>query len=434
MFFDFTNRHLLSFFLKEDRLMIRHLITYTLLLTTLFAETNPSFSTPPQFEVAEFLKITPQQRSEISNTGGRAIIQGILTSVGMSYCTLQDPHSFQSITCGFDPAHRGEYYAQRPGTRVQLSGIPVVGSNGLLTLSDARVYDPHRPPPNPEPVFQNAVFETTNIPASSAPIQYVNPPTSENTETAPAESSSSPNTSTQNSVAGETPEGSPQFIRRAVPRREGIGRSASIYIGGTFFQSGDGSGTVSPSLSTGFSGSNSLDTRSKTGMTIGAKFSYSMPIKNLEGETRSFIPGVEGEMLYSNFNHQANLSGSGASGQYRTDIDILALMGNGTLKFNLTPFYPYIGLGAGFAYVNAQNAQLRSSTTGVNASLEDSDDVSLAGQAFVGTEYILSKDWSLFGEYKYLHLQDLNLNHSNATFDYDFLGLHYFNVGVRNYF
>lgn len=415
--------------------MIRHFtvacLLHAFLLSALHSENIANVASPTMLSVNDFLKLNPSQRAEVASQGGRAVVQGVLTSVGMSYCTIQDPNSFQSITCGFDPVHRAEYYSQRPGSRVQIIGIPIVGSNGLLTLSDSRIYDPNRPAA-PQPQFQNAVFETTSIPSSSAPVQTVpsvSPPlTSNSTSEEPTSSE------TESASATNATDGNPQFIRRAVPRREGIGRSVSLYLGGSFAQSGDGSATVSPTLGAGFTGANSFDTRSQTGMTIGAKYAYSMSIKNNEGDIQPFIPGVEGELLYANFNHRGNLSGSGASGQYRTDLDILALMGSGTMKFNLTPFFPYLGLGAGFAYINGQNAQLRSSVTGVNSSLEDADDVALCGQAFVGLEYLLSKEWSLFGEYKYLHLQDLNLQHTNSTIDYDFLGLHFFNVGVRRYF
>lgn len=381
---------------------------------------------PQNFEVSEFLKINTAQRSEIAITGGKVIVHGILTGVGMSYCTIQDPHSFQSITCGFDSAIRAEYYSQRPGNSISIVGTPVVGSNGQLTLSDARLYDANHPILSQQPTVQNAVMESTNIPSSPGIREPGFPVSNPST---PAEAASSAKSSS------ETAEGTPQFIRRAVPRREGVGRSASLYVGGNFAQSGDGSATIPATTATGFSGSNSLDTRSQSGMLIGAKYSYTMALKNNEGDAQPILPGLEGEMLYTNFNSRANISNSsGASAEYRSDFDVFALMGNGTLKFNLAPFYPYIGAGAGFAYVSAQNAQLSASTGTAAQSLRDTDDVTLAGQAFIGLEYILSKEWAIFGEYKYLHLQDLNFDHNATKLDYDFLGLHSMNIGVRNYF
>lgn len=406
--------------------MIHTLALYVLLLVSLFAQMPGEMPMPQNFEVSEFLKINAAQRSEIAITGGKAIVHGILTGVGMSYCTIQDPHSFQSITCGFDSAIRAEYYSQRPGNSISIVGTPVVGSNGQLTLSDARLYDANHPILSQQPTVQNAVMESTNIPSSPGIREPGFPVSNPST---PAEVAASTKSS------AETAEGTPQFIRRAVPRREGVGRSASLYVGGNFAQSGDGSVTIPSTTATGFSGSNSLDTRSQSGMIIGAKYSYTMTLKNNEGDAQPILPGLEGEMLYTNFNSRANISNSsGASAEYRSDFDVFALMGNGTLKFNLAPFYPYIGAGAGFAYVSAQNAQLSASTGTAAQSLRDTDDVTLAGQAFIGLEYILSKEWAIFGEYKYLHLQDLNFDHSATKLDYDFLGLHSMNIGVRNYF
>jgi opacity protein-like surface antigen len=413
--------------------MTRHIALYAFLMIPLCAQV-PGENIPLQnFEVSEFTKLNTAQRSEIAITGGRAIVHGILTSVGMSYCTIQDPHSFQSITCGFDPSFRAEYYSQRPGTSISLVGVPVVGTAGQLTLSEARVYDANHPLVVPQPSVQNAVMETTNIPVNPGAREASFTPASTEQPQATAPRTNEP--TGQKAITEVTEGGDPQFIRRAVPRKEGVGRSASLYVGGTFAQSGDGSASIPTTTAPGFAGSNSLNTRSQGGMTIGAKYSYTMALKNNEGNPQPVMPGFEGELLYSNFNYRGNISNSAAtSGEYRSDFDVFALLGNGTIKFNLTPFFPYLGAGAGFAYVSAQNSQLSTNTTGTSQSLRDTDDVTLAGQAFMGVEYILSKDWALFGEYKYLHLQDLNFDHNKTQVDYDFLGLHYLNIGVRNYF
>ncbi len=421
--------------------MIYSIALYVFFVASLFAQMPGEMLKPQGFEVSEFVKINSAQRSEIAITGGRAVVHGILTSVGMSYCTIQDPHSFQSITCGFDSAIRAEYYSQRPGNSISLIGTPLVGSNGQLTLADARIYDANRPILTQQPVLQNAVMETTNIPANpgiresgfpnSAPLSSSSTTTESSSINPVTPHESSPKTM----AGGESAEGNPQFIRRAVPRREGVGRSASLYVGGSFAQSGDGSVSFPMGTGAGFTGANNLDTRSQGGMMIGAKYSYTMALKNNEGDPQSILPGIEGELLYSNFNYRGNISNlSGTSAEYRSDFDIFALLGNGTLKFNLTPFYPYIGIGAGFAYVSAQNAQLSTNLVTGAQRLRDTDDVTLAGQAFMGLEYILSKEWAIFGEYKYLHLQDLNFDHNATKIDYDFLGLHSLNIGVRNYF
>ncbi|MES2310392.1 MAG: hypothetical protein V4507_16185, partial [Verrucomicrobiota bacterium] len=146
--------------------MTRHIALYVFLLIPLCAQ-MPGENIPLQnFEVSEFTKLNTAQRSEIAITGGHAIVHGILTSVGMSYCTIQDPHSFQSITCGFDPAVRAEYYAQRPGTAVSVIGVPVVGSGGQLTLSETRIFDANHPVLSQQPTVQNVTMETTNIPGA----------------------------------------------------------------------------------------------------------------------------------------------------------------------------------------------------------------------------------------------------------------------------
>ncbi len=405
--------------------MTYSIVLYLCIVLSLFSQGTGEMPPPQSFDVSEFLKINTAQRSEIELMGGRVIVHGVLTSVGMSYCTIQDPHSFQSITCGFDSSIRAEYYSQRPGNSIALIGIPVVGSTGL-TLSDTRVYDANNPILAQQPKLINASMETTNIPVSAGVRESG---FSNSNPVASAEPSTQP-------TAGVTQtEAAPQFIRRAVPRREGVGRSASLYVGGNFAQNGDGSASFPLSTGVGFSGANSLDTKAQGGMMIGAKYSYTMALKNNEGDPQSILPGFEGELLYSNFNYRGNISNSlGTSAEYRSDFDVFALLGNGTLKFNLTPFYPYIGIGAGFAYVSSQNAQLSTSVITGTQRLRDTDDVALAGQAFMGLEYILSKEWALFGEYKYLHLQDLNFDHQSTLIDFDFLGLHTFNIGVRNYF
>lgn len=405
--------------------MTYSIVLYLFFVLSLFSQATGEAPAPQNFDVSEFIKINTNQRSEIGLTGGRVIVHGILTSVGMSYCTIQDPHSFQSITCGFDSSIRAEYYSQRPGNSIALIGIPVVGSTGL-TLSDARVYDPNRPTLTQQPKLINAVMESTNIPVSAGARESGAPSSNPGASADPSAKAS----------VGVTPlEAAPQFIRRAVPRREGVGRSASLYVGGNFAQNGDGSASFPISTGVGFSGANSLDTKAQGGMMIGAKYSYTMALKNNDGDTQSILPGFEGELLYSNFNYRGNISNtSGTSAEYRSDFDVFALLGNGTLKFNLAPFYPYIGIGAGFAYISAQNAQLSTNVVTGSQRLRDTDDVALAGQGFMGLEYILSKEWALFGEYKYLHLQDLNFDHSSTLIDFDFLGLHTFNIGVRNYF
>lgn len=412
--------------------MTRNLTIFTIyfiFIHSIFSEMPGEMPMPQNFEVSEFLKINSAQRSEIAITGGKAVVHGILTSVGMSYCTVQDPHSFQSITCGFDSAIRAEYYSQRPGNSIALVGIPVVGSNGQLTLSESRIYDANHPLLTQQPSFQNVAMETTNIPVTAGAREGTFTPSSESSTGGKSDAA----ISGKNGV-GVT-EGAPQFIRRAVPRREGIGRSASLYLGGTFAQSGSGSATIPATTATGFSGSNSLESRSQGGMMIGAKYSYSMALKNNDGDPQPVLPGYEGELLYSNFNFRGNISNkAGASAEYRSDYDIFALLGNGTLKFNLAPFYPYLGIGGGFAYVSAQNPQLSANTSTSSVSLRDTDHVSFAGQGFIGLEYILSKEWALFGEYKYLHLQGLNFNHDSTKLNFDYLGLHSLNIGVRNYF
>ncbi len=409
------------------------LLLITLLASLAFSRADSSSIEPAAYEVSDFLKLNATQKAALTQSHGKAVLRGILTAVGMTYCTIQDPHSFQIMTCAYDARYRGEFYSQRPGTVITLVGTPISGSNGSLALTDSRVYDANTILSEPTPTLQSISLESPAAP--SAPSL---PPPAPALKTATAPSAPTQTDSKEVVSSGETAgtsdESNPQFIRRAQPRRQAIGQSVSVYLGGTPLQNGDGTAEINASTATGFSGSNAADTHSNLGITIGAKYAYGWGLKNNEGEALPFIPSAEGEFLYTGTSLRSNVSGTGVSGTVRADLDVIAILGNGTLKFQAPPFYPYIGLGGGFAYIGAENARLAATSITSPTDLGDDGDVVLALQGLLGVEYVLSKQWSLFAEYKYLHLHNPSFHLNGAQVNMDYLAFHLFTLGVRTYF
>lgn len=96
--------------------------------------------------------------------------------------------------------------------------------------------------------------------------------------------------------------------------------------------------------------------------------------------------------------------------------------------FRDRPVAVYVGGGLGVAFTDFRNF----SVTG--ARILDDDDAVFAYQGIGGVEYAINKDWSVFGEYRYLGLEDSELTlapTAGGTWRNVEMDSHNFGAGIR---
>ncbi len=98
------------------------------------------------------------------------------------------------------------------------------------------------------------------------------------------------------------------------------------------------------------------------------------------------------------------------------DVHAWTVMLNGLYDFHTgSDWTPYLGAGAGVAFVNFDNAGPFGPAT-----IND-DDAALAAQAIAGVDYQFDDEWSLFAQYNYLHSFGLEVEGDNGvSYDADY--------------
>jgi opacity protein-like surface antigen len=252
------------------------------------------------------------------------------------------------------------------------------------------------------------------------------------------------------------PAPAPRFVTAVQPRGEAAtGWNASVYAGANFAQSAQIRTTLFNTASVKYKES------SKTGINLGAKLGYTFPFENFSFNQRlsgfQFTPGVEAEVSYLKSDLKGRLTDADVGGftgvsptllssltplNAGLKIDSAVFMMNWLGKMQIgSSFRPYIGAGVGMAYTHFESADLARIGTqlgtagGVSVSPQhSSSSYVLAYQVLAGGEYFVARDWSLFGEYKYVVLDSFSTLSFPVDTKVGSLGNHVGVVGVRTYF
>jgi opacity protein-like surface antigen len=248
---------------------------------------------------------------------------------------------------------------------------------------------------------------------------------------------------------------SPAFQTNAVPRTEesyGTDKYVAVWGGANLFQQADPS--VKDNFGLGIK--QDLSLKDSTNFAVGAKIGYIWNLNDLrfygEKSSLTLLPSIEGEFIYTNNNgSKLQLAGSISDGvntasgklEQHYDLDIYALTVNPIMRVQWGIFRPYIGFGIGGAYVDAKNKGITAEGT-VNGSPVSGElwssggsesQVAFCFQGIAGTDVFLSKQWSLFLEYKYLGLVGLEFEKAiggYATYDMgDIYGNHLVVAGLK---
>ena len=153
------------------------------------------------------------------------------------------------------------------------------------------------------------------------------------------------------------------------------------------------------------------------GWLLGLEFGYSF---NVEAPIR---PSIELEFMYLNNDLDAN----SPSASLTSDLRMFTLMANAAIALDLADrrehvgdfwanFRPFVGAGFGGVLVRQNNFKFVDDDLGVIDDWDDSD-FTWGWQVFGGIEYALSDTFSIYGEYKYVSLEDFaNGDIADASF------------------
>ncbi len=150
--------------------------------------------------------------------------------------------------------------------------------------------------------------------------------------------------------------------------------------------------------------SNSSENGFFVGTELGYEFHTPFPIR----------PALEVELFY--VDTKMNAEGPDSS-TLRADLQHINLMANVVLALDLgqgqeevgsfaSALHPYVGAGLGVAYASMGSRNI-DTPEGKSKSLGDSSDFTFAYQVFAGLELDLGDYVSIYGEYRYLVLQEL---------------------------
>ena len=119
---------------------------------------------------------------------------------------------------------------------------------------------------------------------------------------------------------------------------------------------------------------------------------------------------LEGELLYSQLDAETESNDGAFSLRTKGDFSAAAFMINGLVKFEpIWSLRPYIGAGAGVAYVELQDVESEVTFKGtrlVNRTQADAEDWTFAFQGIAGLDFQLNERISIFTEYKALVFHD----------------------------
>ncbi|MFQ3670587.1 MAG: outer membrane beta-barrel protein [Verrucomicrobiia bacterium] len=169
--------------------------------------------------------------------------------------------------------------------------------------------------------------------------------------------------------------------------------------------------------------------RSSVQPAAGIKFGYTWPFDavatdQFQDEFGGFRlgGGIEVDLGYMRNELKGTLNGVGFS----ADVDSAVFVTNFLLKGRNGKFQPYIGPGIGAAFMQASNYNL-----GGRAS---DDQVVFVFQGVAGLDYFFTPQWSLFGEYRFLGFQDVELYQGAARLRTDRLYNNILSLGIRRTF
>jgi len=224
------------------------------------------------------------------------------------------------------------------------------------------------------------------------------------------------------------------------------GANVGIYGGATAFQ--NSSATLNSNVTVaGLPNSLTANQQSEVGGVGGLHVGYTWEqfIQNYP----FLMPALDGDFFWAGYTYKTTSSTMGLSGSsLSADANTYTFMVEPKLKFNLGKFRPYMGLGVGGTYINADNAHvnLSSPTTGLATSQTFNKTIqagafSVAGLA--GLEYFFDPRWSLNFDYKYLYMDAKGTATSSFTvggtkvqlkYNIDGLGTNVFAGGISYYF
>lgn len=140
-------------------------------------------------------------------------------------------------------------------------------------------------------------------------------------------------------------------------------------------------------------------------------------------------PALELES-YANF--AENTQATTAVGTVTHDLQVISITLNPLLRFEFVErVVPYVGGGFGGAFAEATGA---STTIGGGGTLSDQDAIALSLQAIAGLEFIIVEKFSIFAEYKYMYLGNMDFGFSNpaiGTLEYSNYTQHMIGGGLR---
>jgi opacity protein-like surface antigen len=226
-------------------------------------------------------------------------------------------------------------------------------------------------------------------------------------------------------MAVQSPEKKPQFIVSAEPRMPKTGYHMGVMAGATLWQDASYD-----------DGAPDYDETNKLGPYFGVKFGYDWafedePIEQWKREVGPENDGVRvsGGLELEAFMLQNAFEGSTSAGAVKTDLYTGVGMVNLLMKLQWGKFRPYFGPGIGLAYTFADDY------TAPGGAPHDTDStVSLAWQGIIGTDYFISPDWSVFGEYKFLDLHGVDLFGPTNQIDMEDYYHQIVAIGIRKHF
>lgn len=216
----------------------------------------------------------------------------------------------------------------------------------------------------------------------------------------------------------------PKFVVQTPTRQPATGYYVGAFAGVNFAATTD-SLTNPPFAS---------DVDSKPAPTAGIKLGYTWsfddaPIDQFRDEVGGEGIRVSGSLEVESFYLRSNLEITNATGG-KDDfyLDSALFSSNALLNLQFHKIRLYGGPGLGFAYIHG-------SGYGQSTSPDDNDDaINLLVQGIGGINYFFKHDWAIFGEYKYIYLDDVDLFNGNNSFRAETLQQHLFTIGLRHYY
>lgn len=223
-------------------------------------------------------------------------------------------------------------------------------------------------------------------------------------------------------------EATPPFVMTAPTTREESEEESSMRKGGYYFGAWAGANAVQDG--TWLINGAKIRDRSVPWWGGGIKFGYTWPFSD-DPVTLSFEDGqfrVSGALEAEAFGVGSRLRPRVNGVKRKLDIDSAVFMLNFLIKGQTGRFQPYVGPGIGFAALFAHGYDMPARTD------SSDEDISFAFQVLAGCDYFLYKEWSIFGEYRFLSFPEAELFNSPTDFEMESLNQHLFSLGLRHHF